>query len=102
MSLAFHALIFRRRLATRYYFFRVIVVRAVGIDDLVHKKSRQCLLNCFDLLVSLDLALHPILLQFQRKENYEYIFDYIYINTMVTKKLCIFFTYSEDLFWSSP
>jgi hypothetical protein len=32
-------LIFRRRMATRFFFFRVVVVRAVGINDPVHKKS---------------------------------------------------------------
>ena len=39
MSLGFLATLIFRRLATMYEFFRVIVVRALGIYDMMHKKS---------------------------------------------------------------
>ena len=102
MSLGFLATLIFRRLATMYEFFRVIVVRALGIYDMMHKKSWQCLLNCFDLVISQNLLLPPFNLQFEWKQKYEYKYMIIYINTMVINKLCIFFMYFKDLFTCSP
>ena len=102
MSLGFFATLIFRRLATRYEFFRVIVVRALGMYDLLQKKSWQCLLNCFDLVTSQNLLFPPLNLLFEWKEKYEYIYMIIYINTVVINKLYIFFTYFEDLFTCSP
>ena len=104
MSLRFLATLIFHRLVTRYEFLRVIVVRALGIYDLLQKKSWQCLLNCFDLVTSQDLLLPPFNLQFKWKQKYEYIYIYmiIYINTIIINKSCIFFTYFDDLFTCSP
>jgi hypothetical protein len=52
-------------LATRYLFVRVRVVRTGASYNLIHKKSRQFLLNCFDPLIWQDLLLFLFNLQFK-------------------------------------
>jgi len=115
MSLGFLATLIFRRLATRYEFFRVKVIRALRIYDLLPKKSWQYLLNYFDLVTSQDLLLSPFNLQIQWKQKYEYIYCWRSLNSKSNHQLLHKLSWNESQtivvgfdsnkfheFWCSP
>ena len=53
----------------QYLFLRVKVQLGVGLEDMLIKKSYDCLLNSFEADRILHLSLQPYLLQFALKEK---------------------------------
>ena len=97
MSLGFLVTLTFSRLATRYEFFRVTVVRALGSMTCSIKNPNN--VPWIALICSYRRTfcfLHSIFNSNERKSMNMYMI--IYIKTMIINKLCTFFMYFEDLF----